>query len=39
MERCGEMSRVRVRVNSNILKVLKSLQVYSIHLHPCKDLL
>jgi hypothetical protein len=39
MKRCGEILRVRVRVTLNILKVLKSLQVYLIHLHPCKDLL
>jgi hypothetical protein len=39
MKGCGDVSRVRVKVNPNTLKVLKSLQVYSIHLHPCKDLL
>jgi hypothetical protein len=39
MKRCGEILRVRVRVDPNILKVLKSLQVYSIHMNPCKDLL
>jgi hypothetical protein len=39
MKRCEKILRVRVRVTLNILKVLKSLQVYLIHLHPCKDLL
>jgi hypothetical protein len=38
MKRCGETLEVRVSASQNILKVLKSLQVYSIHLHPYKHL-